>query len=203
MMNIADISAVTDRPREGWGLSRPVIDVSSLEQSVTAILEEVRRDGDAAVQKFSLLFDKAAPDPIELSPPEIEAGALGICEELKAAIRQAAAHIHALSGGFGQQSRVEAVVETLPGVRCWASRWPSVAVGQDILGGDGAGCERQLMMLAIPANIAGCREIILCSPPDSKGSLHPAILYAAKLVGVTRVFRVGGVQAIGAMAGCR
>jgi len=195
-MKITDISAIAARPQEGWGLTRPVIDTRSLEQSVAAILEEVRRDGDIAVRKFSLFFDKAAPDRAELTFAEIETGAEGISEELKAAIRQAAANIHVF---HGQQLRVETVVETLPGVSCWRRPVAIEKVGLYIPGGT-APLFSTLLMLAIPANIAGCREIILCSPPDPQGNLHPAILYAAKLVGVTRVFRVGGVQAIGAMA---
>jgi histidinol dehydrogenase len=195
-IKITDISSVAVRPREGWGLTRPVIDIRSLEQSVGAILEEVRRDGDIAVRKFSLLYDKAAPDQTELTLSEIEAGAEGISEELKAAIRQAAANIHAF---HRQQLPAEAVVETLPGVNCWRRPVAIEKVGLYIPGGT-APLFSTLLMLAIPANIAGCREIILCSPPDSQGGLHPAILYAAKLVGVTHVFRVGGVQAIGAMA---
>ena len=94
-MNITDISAVPVRPRAGWGLSRPVIDTRALEQSVAAILEEVRRDGDKAVQKFTMLFDKASTDPLELSRKDIMAGADLVADELKAAIRTAAGHIRA------------------------------------------------------------------------------------------------------------
>jgi histidinol dehydrogenase len=193
---ITDIREVVDRPIGGWGLSRPAIDVRSLEQAVTGILEEVRQDGDVAVRKFSLLFDKTAPDRVELSRSEIDTGADGVDEELKVAIRQAAANIRAF---HLQQSPTEAVVETMPGVRCWRRSIAIEKVGLYIPGGT-APLFSTLLMLAIPATIAGCREIILCSPPDAWGGLHPAILYAAKWVGVTRIFRVGGVQAIGAMA---
>jgi histidinol dehydrogenase len=193
---ITDIRGVVDRPTGGWGLSRPAIDVGSLEQAVGGILAEVRRDGDAAVRKYSLLFDKAAPNPAELVGPEIEAGADGVDEALKTAIRQAAANIRAF---HLRQSPAEAVVETMPGVRCWRKPVAIEKVGLYIPGGT-APLFSTLLMLAIPATIAGCREIILCSPPDAGGGLHPAILYAAKRVGVTRIFRVGGVQAIAAMA---
>lgn len=196
LMKITDISAIDVRPREGWGLSRPVIELGALEQTVAAILQEVRQDGDAAVKKFSLRFDKSSPEPVELTRSEIEAGAEGIREDLKAAIRQAAGNIHTF---HARQCSGETVVETLPGVRCWRRPVAIEKVGLYIPGGT-APLFSTLLMLAIPANIAGCREVILCSPPDSQGGLHPAILYAAKLVGVTRVFRVGGVQAIGAMA---
>jgi histidinol dehydrogenase len=195
-MQITDISKVLSRPREGWGLTRPVIDVRSLEQTVGAILEEVRQGGDKAVQKFSLQFDKADAVPFELSGEAIEAGAAGISEELKAAMRQAAAHICAF---HMSQQHAEPSVETMAGVRCWRKPVAIEKVGLYIPGGT-APLFSTLLMLAIPATIAGCREIILCSPPDRQGGLHPAILYAAKLVGVTRIFRVGGVQAIAAMA---
>jgi histidinol dehydrogenase len=195
-MQITDISKVLDRPREGWGLTRPVIDVRSLEQTVRAILEEVRQEGDKAVQKFSLQFDKADAFPFELTRQQIEAGAAGVNEELKAAMRQAAAHICTF---HMSQQHAEPSVETMPGVRCWRKPVAIEKVGLYIPGGT-APLFSTLLMLAIPATIAGCREIILCSPPDRQGGLHPAILYAAQLVGVTRIFRVGGVQAIAAMA---
>jgi histidinol dehydrogenase len=195
-MIVTDISRVDVRPSGGWGLSRPAIDVRSLEQVVTGILEEVRRDGDAAVRKYSLLFDKTAPDPVELSRSEIEAWADGVGEALRAAIRQAAGNIRAF---HLRQSAAEAVVETMPGVRCWRRSVAIEKVGLYVPGGT-APLFSTLLMLAIPATIAGCREIILCSPPDAAGRLHPAILFAARLVGVTRIFRVGGVQAIAAMA---
>jgi histidinol dehydrogenase len=193
---ITDIRSVMDRPSGGWGLSRPEIDVRSLEQSVGGILAEVRQDGDAAVRKYSLLFDKTAPDPVELSGSEIEAGAGDVDEALKAAIRLAAANIRTF---HLRQSPAESVVETMPGVRCWRRSVAIEKVGLYIPGGT-APLFSTLLMLGIPATIAGCREIVLCSPPDQRGGLHPAILFAAKLVGVTRIFRVGGVQAIAAMA---
>jgi histidinol dehydrogenase len=195
-MKILDIRSMMDRPPGGWGLSRPVLDVGSLEQTVAGILAEVRRDGDAAVRKFSLLFDKAAPEPVELGVVEIKAGAEEVEEGLKIAIRQAADNIRVF---HRRQLMDEPVVETLPGVRCWRKAVAIEKVGLYIPGGS-APLFSTLLMLAIPATIAGCREIVLCSPPDPRGGLHPAILYAANLVGVTKIFRVGGVQAIAAMA---
>jgi histidinol dehydrogenase len=194
-MEIIDLTTLSAPPVDGW-LSRPVIDTKSLEEKVAAILQEVRRDGDEAVTKYALLFDKAAPERTELSPGEIEAGAAEVGEELKAAIREAyenitAFHLH--------QRHEEQVVEVRPGVRCWRRSVAIEKVGLYIPGGT-APLFSTLLMLAIPAKIAGCGEIVLCSPPDARGNLHPAILYAASLVGVTRIFRVGGVQAIAAMA---
>ncbi|HVU95863.1 MAG TPA: histidinol dehydrogenase [Puia sp.] len=177
-------------------LRRPVIDVSRLEATVGGILGEVRAGGDAAVRKFSLQFDKVAPEPIECSTAEIAAGAAGVGDTLRAAIRMAAANIEAF---HRRQVRVEEVVETMPGVRCWRRSVAIEKVGLYIPGGT-APLFSTLLMLAIPARIAGCREIILCSPPDAEGRLHPALLYAAELIGGIRVFRAGGVQAIAAMA---
>ena len=177
-------------------LKRPVIDVSRLEATVGSILAEVRTGGDAAVRKFSQQFDKVAPERLELSAAEIAEGAVGVGEELRAAIRMAVGNIDAF---HRRQVREEEVVETMPGVRCWRRSVAIEKVGLYIPGGT-APLFSTLLMLAIPARIAGCREMVLCSPPDAQGRLHPALLYAAELIGGIRVFRVGGVQAIGAMA---
>ncbi|HXB05997.1 MAG TPA: histidinol dehydrogenase, partial [Puia sp.] len=174
-------------------LARPAIDVSRLENTVGAILSEVRTGGDAAVRKFSLQFDKVAPERLALSPEEM---VVPLDEELKVAIRVAAGNIEKF---HRSQLKEEPVIETIPGVRCWRKAVAIEKVGLYIPGGT-APLFSTLLMLAIPARIAGCREIVLCSPPDAQGRLHPALLYAAGLVGVTRVFRVGGVQAVGAMA---
>jgi histidinol dehydrogenase len=195
-MRIRNISEAVRRPPEGWGLTRPTIDLRSLEQTVAAILADVRQNGDNAVRKYSLQFDRSAPDPIALPITDIEAGASKIDEALKTAIRQAAANIRAF---HEPQLRTEPVIETLPGVRCWRKTVPIEKVGLYIPGGT-APLFSTLLMLAVPATVAGCREIILCSPPDAHGNLPPAILEAARTVGLTRIFRVGGIQAIAAMA---
>jgi len=194
-MEIIDIRMTTAPPAGGW-LRRPVLDTRSLEETVSTILAEVKRDGDAAARKFSLLFDRSAPEVLELTAAEIARGAAGLDEALKEAIRKAAEHITT----FHQlQLRHETSVETMPGVRCWRKSVGIEKVGLYIPGGT-APLFSTLLMLAIPAKIAGCREIVLCSPPDREGQLHPAILFAAEHIGVTRIFRVGGVQAIAAMA---
>jgi histidinol dehydrogenase len=177
-------------------LSRPVIDTRSLEQRVTAILSTVQKEGDRAVREFSQKFDQVAPETFELSVREISDGAKEVGEELGMAIRAAYTNILNFHSG---QVHAEEVVEVMPGVRCWRKSVAIEKVGLYIPGGT-APLFSTLLMLAIPAKIAGCREIVLCSPPDPEGRLHPAILYAAQLVGVTRIFRVGGVQAIAAMA---
>lgn len=194
-MEITDIRNRSAAPAGGW-LRRPVLDTRSLEETVSAVLCAVRKEGDAAVRRYSLQFDKVAPEVFELGKEEIAAGAAEVDEALRTAIGAAAEHINTF---HLQQQRPEPSVETMPGVLCWRRSVGIEKVGLYIPGGT-APLFSTLLMLAIPARIAGCREIILCSPPDPQGRLHPAILYAAELVGVTRIFRVGGVQAIAAMA---
>lgn len=194
-MEIIDIRNESSAPAAGW-LRRPVLDTRQLEERVAGILAEVRRDGDTAVRRFSLEFDKAAPEVLQLTAAEIAAGAAGLDESLKAAVRRAAENIETF---HRLQLRHESPVETMPGVRCWRRSVAIEKVGLYIPGGT-APLFSTLLMLAIPAKIAGCREIVLCSPPDREGRLHPAILFAASLVGVTSIFAVGGVQAIAAMA---
>jgi len=194
-MEVIDIRETAAPAAGGW-LKRPVLDTRSLEESVAGILAEVRKDGDKAVRKFSLRFDRVAPETLEMGLEEITAGAAGLEEGLKEAIRMAAENIRLFHSA---QLRPEPVVGTMPGVRCWRKPVAIGKVGLYIPGGS-APLFSTLLMLAIPARLAGCREIVLCSPPDVHGGLHPAILYAAELVGVTRIFRVGGVQAIAAMA---
>ncbi|HMH22972.1 MAG TPA: histidinol dehydrogenase [Puia sp.] len=177
-------------------LARPVFDTRSLENTVANILKEVRENGDEAVRRFTLMFDKVSPDHFEVSQTELAEAAASLSPELRSAIQQAKTNIEAF---HGRQAQREAPVETMPGVTCWRRTVAIEKVGLYIPGGT-APLFSTLLMLGIPAMIAGCREIVLCSPPDTKGKLHPAILYAAGLVGVTKIFRVGGVQAIAAMA---
>jgi len=197
-MQLIDISlfeSLSPGQRREW-LSRPVLDTSALEQKVSEILTAVKQGGDAAVKKFSLQFDKVSPEQLEVGSEEIEASATLVEEELQLAIRQALRHIEAFHRV--QRQTVEAV-ETMPGVQCWRKSVAIEKVGLYIPGGT-APLFSTLLMLGIPAKLAGCREIVLCSPPDPQGRLHPAILYAAKLVGVTKIYKAGGVQAIAAMA---
>src|SRR5882757_5700547 len=177
-------------------LSRPVFDTRSLELTVANILKEVKEKGDEAVRRFSLQFDKVSPDECAVSRQEIEEAASLISDELKSAIQQAQRNIEAF---HSRQVEASGVVETMPGVSCWRKTVAIEKVGLYIPGGT-APLFSTLLMLGIPAKIAGCREIVLCSPPDSEGRLHPAILYAAPQVGITKIFKIGGVQAIAAMA---
>lgn len=195
VIDISSFNSISSDQRREW-LSRPLLDTSALESKVVEILAAVKQGGDAAVKKFSLQFDKVSPQRLEVSSEEIEASATEVGEELQLAIRQALRHIEAFHRI--QRQTVEAV-ETMPGVQCWRKAVAIEKVGLYIPGGT-APLFSTLLMLGIPARLAGCREIVLCSPPDQQGRLHPAILYAARLVGVTKIYKAGGVQAIAAMA---
>jgi len=195
LIDISSYDTLSPAQRREW-LSRPVLDTKALEQKVADILSAVRQGGDAAVKKFSLQFDKVAPEHLEVSIEEIDAAVAEVGEGLQLAIRQALRHIQTFHNI--QRQPVEAI-ETMPGVQCWRKSVAIEKVGLYIPGGT-APLFSTLLMLGIPAKLAGCREIVLCSPPDLQGRLHPAILYAAKLVGVTKIYKAGGVQAIAAMA---
>ncbi len=175
---------------------RPSMDNSSLEVSVSNILKQVKENSDDAVKRFTGMFDKVSLDHLELDAAEFDHAENQVPDELKEAIQQAKKNIEAFHAT--QLTDIEKV-ETMPGVTCWRKTVPIEKVGLYIPGGT-APLFSTVLMLATPAKLAGCKEIILCSPPNKEKKLHPAILYAAKLVGIDRVFCIGGVQAIGAMA---
>ena len=177
-------------------LKRPSFDSSLLEETVRNILVEVKANGDEAVRKFTLQFDKADISELRVSDTEIDQAGRSLSEELKQAIITAKNNIEKFHAA--QLKEIE-FVETMPGVQCWRRSTPIEKVGLYIPGGS-APLFSTILMLAIPAKLAGCREIILCSPPDTAGQLNPAILFTAGIAGITKVFRVGGVQAIAAMS---
>ncbi len=177
-------------------LARPLKSMELLEPAVKKIMEEVKRDGDAAVNKYALEFDKSAPGDRMVKETEWQAAEMELQDSLKAAIRMAKKNIEHF---HSKQFIPEEVVETMPGIRCWRRSTPIEKVGLYIPGGT-APLFSTVLMLAVPAMIAGCREIILCSPPGKDGKLHPAILYAASVAGVRIIHKIGGVQAIAAMA---
>ena len=185
-------------PREDWEkiITRPAIDHSSLFESVKNILDDVRLNGDKAVIHYCEKFDKVTLNSFEVSQKEIAAAERSISEELKSAIRLASVNIATF---HRSQKLVSQKIETMPGVLCWQKAVGIEKVGLYIPGGT-APLFSTVLMLAIPARIAGCREIILCTPPAGNGKVHPAILYAARQAGVNRIFKIGGVQAIAAMA---
>ncbi len=185
-------------PRDTWEelLARPAIAYRKLEADVQAILNTVAEEGDAAVKKYTRQFDGAAVEELQVSQKEIEEAEALLSPELKTAIRTAYANIER----FHSEQRIEPVqVETMPGVNCWRKSVPIEKVGLYIPGGT-APLFSTVLMLGIPARIAGCKEIVLCSPPDKEGKLSPAILYTANLIGIEAIFKAGGVQAVGAMA---
>jgi histidinol dehydrogenase len=172
-------------------LQRPVMDTSALEKKVNDILQEVRTGGDQAIRKFAAEFDKVTLTDIRVPAAAFAQAEATLEPALKAAIQQAAKNITTFHRA--QQDKVQ-MIETMPGVQCWRKPVAIQKVGLYIPGGS-APLFSTILMLGIPAMIAGCREIVLCTP-----SLHPAILYTAQLIGIEKVFTIGGVQAIGAMA---
>lgn len=177
-------------------LKRPSLDTSSLEASVSNILKEVKMNGDEALKKFASMFDKVTLTELKVTDEEIHEAAALINDNLKAAIQQAKDNIEKF---HAPQLINESIIETMPGVQCWRKNVPIQKVGLYIPGGT-APLFSTILMLGIPATIAGCSDIILCTPPDRQGKIHPAILYTAQLVGVTKIYKIGGAQAIGAMA---
>ena len=177
-------------------LARPAIDAMALEQTVKQILDGVKSNGDQAIKRYTKQFDGIELDNLVVGEKEINEAEKDLSVELKQAIQQAAANI--TSFHEKQTASVE-IIETMPGVQCWRKSVGIEKVGLYIPGGT-APLFSTLLMLAIPAKIAGCKEIILCTPPGKDGSIHPAILFAAETVGVTKIFKAGGVQAIAAMA---
>jgi len=176
--------------------TRPHLDVSQLNATVSSVLDDVRANGDKAVKEYELKFDHANLDSLRVSDEEIEEACNTISEDLEAAIRLAHYNIHLFHSS--QQFNVKKV-ETGPGITCWQKSVAIERVGLYIPGGT-APLFSTVLMLATPAKIAGCKEIVLCTPPNSEGKVNPAILVAAKTAGVSKIFKIGGVQAIGAMA---
>lgn len=177
-------------------LKRPTLDTGSLRETVCGILGRVRNEGDKAVMEYEEMFDKVKLHSLAVTEDEFREAEKAVSIELKAAIMLAYKNIHT----FHSSQKFEGKkVSTLPGVTCWQKAVAIEKVGLYIPGGT-APLFSTVLMLATPARIAGCREIVLCTPPDKSGKISPAILYAAQVAGVSKVFKAGGVQAIGAMA---
>jgi len=177
-------------------LKRPLFDVSDLYDKVGSVLKEIRQNGDAALKEFTQKFDNIELDSFLVSREEIEQAENLLDTELKEAISLAIENIRKFHSA--QQPEIKKI-ETTVGVTCWQKAVPIEKVGLYIPGGS-APLFSTVLMLAIPAQIAGCKEIIMCTPPGKNGKIHPAILYAARISGVTKIFKLGGIQAIGAMA---
>lgn len=177
-------------------LRRPALDVATLNDTVRTVLQEVRTRGDEAVKDFEERFDHVRLDSLSVSEAEWAEAETLVSEELKEALRQAHANIEKFHAAQRFESCPVTVTE---GVTCWQKYVPIEKVGLYIPGGT-APLFSTVLMLATPARIAGCGEIVLCTPPNREGKIHPAILYAARVAGVSKIFKAGGVQAIGAMA---
>ncbi|MBY0348044.1 MAG: histidinol dehydrogenase [Hydrotalea flava] len=177
-------------------LQRPVFDNTGLQATVQNILKEVKLNGDAAIRSFTLSLDKVLLEDIAVQEAEIASASFKIKPELKNAIQVAANNITLF---HEKQLQPVEKIETMPGVVCWRKSVPIDKVGLYIPGGS-APLFSTLLMLAIPAKIAGCKEIVLCTPPRKDGTVNEVILYTASLLGIKKVFSIGGVQAIGAMA---
>lgn len=189
---------VENPPKEAWLAltKRPQFEQEELTKLVQFILNDVKRNKDKAVFKYTEKFDKVALQDLFVSTSEIDTAMTSVSESLKQAINIAKANIEKF---HASQNSVEAVIETTEGVSCWRKNVGIDKVGLYIPGGS-APLFSTILMLGIPAKLAGCKEIILCTPPNKEGNIHPAILYAANLVGITKIFKVGGAQAIAAMA---
>ena len=184
--------------REDWAsiTERPQLDTSTLNATVSNILGDIKANGDEAVRKYEEMFDHVRLDSLAVSEEDIEEAWNSVPAELRQAIELA----HANISSFHEAQHFNGVkVETAPGVTCWQKSVPIEKVGLYIPGGT-APLFSTVLMLATPARIAGCREIVLCTPPDRNGNVNPAILVAARVAGVSKIFKTGGVQAIGAMA---
>ncbi len=176
-------------------LQRPTKTVADIEATVKEIFKEIETKGDEAVSRYTTLFDGIALENIEVSPTEIQAAIAAVSEELKKAIQLAKANIEKFH--LAQKSNPISV-ETTEGVLCWQEKRPIQKIGLYIPGGT-APLFSTVLMLAVPAQIAACKEVVLCSPPDKKGNINPAILYAAQLCGVAKILKIGGIQAIAGM----
>ncbi len=184
--------------KQDWAilLKRPVLDNHSLKGQVSVVLDEVKAHGDIAVKKYTQQYDGVELEDNIVTIDEIE-NAIGlVAKDLKEAIQLAAKNIRCFHEK--QIADVE-IIETMSGISCWRKSVGIEKVGLYIPGGT-APLFSTILMLGIPASIAGCKEIILCSPPNKNGQLHPAILFAAHLVGIKKIYKIGGVQAIAAMA---
>jgi len=177
-------------------LARPVLKTEDLERTVSDIIREVQTNGDSALRTYTARFDRVELTDLEVSANEIRRATEDVPESLKAAIQIAYENITAFHRA---QQTPDLFVDTMPGVRCCRKSRPIEKVGLYIPGGT-APLFSTVLMLGIPAVLAGCRDIVLCTPPDLSGSVNPVILYTAQLIGITRIFKIGGVQAIAAMA---
>lgn len=192
------MKVINNPPKSQWPslCQRPQIELDFLDGSVKNILNRVRKSGDEALKELTLQFDKVQIEELQVTTTEIEEAVAEVSTSLKSAILAAAKNIEVFHGA---QKRSVEKIETMPGVMCWRKATPIQKVGIYIPGGS-APLFSTVLMLGVPARLAGCEEVILCTPPDKSGKINPAILFAAQLTGIKKIYKVGGAQAIAAMA---
>ena len=177
-------------------IRRPVLEKKNLRATITEVFEKVKNDGDSALQYYTSKFDGVSLDSFKVSQEEIEKASNEVSDELKAAIQHAKKNIETFHRAQEEETKK---IETVPGVECWRESRGIEKVGIYIPGGT-APLFSTVLMLAIPAKLADCKQIVLCSPANKEGAIDPAILYAAQLCGITEMFKIGGSQAIAAMS---
>ena len=185
-------------PKDTWQqlTQRPQLELEFLESAVRNVLNRVKKSGDSALRELTLQFDKVSIETFQVTAAEIKEAVNSVAPDLQKSIRTAAANIEKFHAA---QKRESPPIETMPGVTCWRKAVAIDKVGIYIPGGS-APLFSTVLMLGIPAQLAKCREVILCTPPDPSGKINAAILFSAQLVGITKIFKVGGAQAIAAMA---
>ncbi len=176
-------------------LKRPTQTVADIEQTVYQIFSEVQTKGDWAIAKYTELFDGTSLQKTVVGSGEIKEAEIAVSEELKDAIKLAKSNIEKFHAA---QKTEKVLVETCNGVQCWQEKRPIQKIGLYIPGGT-APLFSTILMLSVPAALAGCRDVILCTPPNKEGKVHPAILYTAALCGISKIYKIGGIQAIAAM----
>lgn len=184
--------------KSDWGeiIRRPALEKKNLRATITEVFEKVKNDGDSALQYYTSKFDGVSLDSFKVSQEEIEKASNEVSDELKAAIQHAKKNIETFHRAQEEETKK---IETVPGVECWRESRGIEKVGIYIPGGT-APLFSTVLMLAIPAKLADCKQIVLCSPANKEGAIDPAILYAAQLCGITEMFKIGGSQAIAAMS---
>ena len=197
-MQIAGMQIIVNPDRKDWAelLQRPYYNNSGVAQSVQTILTQVKHNGDEALKQLTKKLDGVELSDLAVNREEIENAEGLLTEELKTAIQQAKKNIETFHTA---QLKREEIIETMPGVQCWRKGVGIEKVGLYVPGGT-APLFSTVLMLAIPAHIAGCKEIILCTPCNKEGKVHEAILYAASMCGISKIFKIGGAQAVAAMA---
>lgn len=188
---------ISNPDKSSWEamLKRPTVQIDDVESTVCEVFNEVRSKGDSALDKYTSLFDGVQLNTIQVSESEVQQASSQVSDSLKEAINVAKNNILAFHSAQ-KTERIE--VQTTAGVNCWQEKRPIEKVGLYIPGGT-APLFSTILMLAVPAQLAGCKEVVLCTPPDKQGNVNPAILYTAALCGIKTIFKVGGIQAIAAM----